>query len=185
MASSTTYCTPAVLPCLPPSLSVSPTPSVSRCFGVNTVECAPRAWKASSVALLACGPCIFSLYALSKSKSTVAPSVCGDRDREREGRSGVEWSEGEGIPQGHRLLRLDRCWCPKMEWHDKDCPAELQRWAFCVKGSTVCVKIDFYWCSSLPRAGQTDGHSARVHSLAFLQTVIAKIQVLLDFYGVT
>lgn len=54
-----------------------------------------------------------------------------------------------------------------------------------MKGSTECMKIVFYWCPSLLRAGQTDGHTAHVHSLASLQTAVAKIQVLLDFYGVT
>lgn len=87
-------------------------PPLSVCFGLNTVECALRAWKASSVALLAFILCISSLKALSK--STVAPpvSVCV-----------VTWRGGEGGGSSRsQTSEIDRCWCPRKEGHEKDCP---------------------------------------------------------------
>lgn len=87
-----TSLTPALLPCSPSSLL-----SLSFCLYVNTVECALRAWKASSVALLAFIWSISSLNALSKCESTVAPPVC---ERSETGRGG-------GTPQGHRQGQTD------------------------------------------------------------------------------
>ena len=57
----------------------------------------------------------FFLYALCKSKSTVAPSVCGDRDRERE-REGRSGGEGRGLDGGFLKVTDFR------DWTDVDVP---------------------------------------------------------------